>query len=314
MKNKQENILQTTVRNKVSCEGIGLHGGKLVRMTINPAPADSGIVFKRLDVDAAHSLVPARFDAVCETNLGTKIKNKYGVTVATIEHLMAALWGTGIDNAVIELDAAEVPIMDGSSEPFVFMLECAGVAVLPVSRKTLRVLKSVEVRDGDSFLRISPNKEGEVGLLLNIEIDFRHALIGKQVATYDFREASFKQSVSRARTFGFEHEVNALRSMGLALGGSLDNAVVIGRDSILNQDGLRYDNEFVRHKALDLVGDIFLAGLRIDGVIDSSRPGHAINNSLLHKLFADETAYVVENADAMPSVFPAVVSAKTVYA
>ncbi len=314
MTNKQENILQTTIKNKISCEGIGLHGGKLVRMVINPAPAGSGIVFKRWDVDAAHSLVPARFDAVCETNLGTKIKNKHGVTVATIEHLMAALWGVGIDNAIIELDAGEVPIMDGSSEPFVFMLECAGINTLAAPRKILRMLKTVEIREGDSYLRISPNKEGDAGLLVNIEIDFKHSLIGRQVAVYDFRETSFKQSVSRARTFGFEHEVNALRSMGLALGGSLDNAVVVGKDAILNQDGLRYDNEFVRHKALDLVGDLFLAGVRIDGVLDCLRPGHAINNNFLRKLFADETAYVIENADSLPSVFPAAQVSQTVYA
>jgi UDP-3-O-[3-hydroxymyristoyl] N-acetylglucosamine deacetylase len=284
-------------------------------MVINPAPAGSGIVFKRLDVPAAKAFVAARFDAVCETNLGTTICNEYGVKVSTIEHLMAAFWGVGIDNALVELDGAEVPIMDGSSEPFVFMLECAGITALNAPRGILRVLKTVEVREGNSFMRISPNKEGDEGLLLNIEIDFNHSLIGRQTAKYDFRDITFKQSVSRARTFGFEHEVNTLRSMGLARGGSLDNAVVVGKDSILNREGLRYSNEFVRHKALDCVGDLFLAGMRIDGAVECLRPGHAINNNLLRALFADDSAYIIEGEDTLSqNVFPAVSIAQRSYA
>ncbi len=314
MNNKQISTRQTTLSNKVSCEGIGLHSGSQVNMTINPAPAGSGIVFKRLDVASSQSLVPARFDAVCETNLGTTIRNEYGVTVSTVEHLMAAIWGAGIDNAMIELDGSEVPIMDGSSEPFVFMLECSGITTLDAPRRVLRVLKTVEVREGNSIARISPNKEGDVGMLLNIEIDFNHASIGKQTAEYDFRDVTFKQSVSRARTFGFEHEVTALRSMGLALGGSLDNAVVVGKNGVLNKDGLRYGDEFVRHKALDCVGDLFLAGVRIDGALSFLRPGHAINNSLLRALFADDSAYVIENEDVVSSVLTSACVAESVYA
>ncbi len=314
MQNKQEISHQTTIKNKISCEGIGLHSGGLVNMTINPAPAGSGIIFKRLDIPADKSLIPARFDAVCETNLGTKIRNEHGVTVATIEHLMAAIWGVGIDNALIELDSSEVPIMDGSSEPFVFMLECAGITNLTAPRRTLRIIKPVEIREGNSFIRISPNKEGDTGLLLNIEIDFNHTIIGKQIATYDFRDVTFKQTISRARTFGFEHEVSALRSIGLALGGSLDNAIVVGKEKILNQEGLRYDNEFVRHKALDCVGDLFLAGMRIDGVVDCLRPGHAINNNLLRALFADDTAYLIENDGEIASTFQVPAVAQNIYA
>lgn len=313
MLNKNTNSLQTTIANKVSCKGIGLHSGEQVMMNIMPAPADTGIVFKRLDVAAAHALVPALFDAVCETNLGTTIRNEHGVKVSTIEHLMAAIWGVGIDNAVIELSSSEVPIMDGSSEPFVFMLECAGITELKTQRRILRVVKTVEVYDGDSYARISPNKEGETGMLLNIEIDFNHTLIGKQTAEYDFREVNFKQSISRARTFGFEHEVTALRSMGLALGGSLDNAVVVGKDKIVNEEGLRYDDEFVRHKALDCVGDLFLAGLRIDGAVKFRRSGHGINNKLLRALFADDSAYVIESEDAVSAVPPSHI-AKVAYA
>lgn len=314
MLNKQNSSKQTTVANKVSCAGVGLHTGSQVVVTINPAPAGSGIIFKRMDVESSKALVPAVFDAVCETKLGTTIRNEYGVTVSTIEHLMAAIWGVGIDNAIIELDAPEVPIMDGSSEPFVFMLECAGVKTLSAPKKILRILKKVEVREGDSLLSISPNQEGDSGLLVNIEIDFKHAVIGKQVAQYDFRDVTFKQSVSRARTFGFEHEVSMLRSMGLARGGSLENAVVVGKEAILNEEGLRYSDEFVRHKALDLVGDFFLAGFNIDGAVKALRPGHSINNKLLRAVFADASAYVIENDGDVPALIPAAKSSKAVYA
>ena len=294
---------QTTVSNKVSCAGVGLHSGKQIGMTISPAKAGFGIVFKRSDVSPAHSIIPARFDAVCETRLGTTIRNQYGVGVSTIEHLMAAIWGVGIDNALIELDGGEIPIMDGSSEPFVFMLECAGITTLSAPKRVLRMLKTVEVRDGESIAKISPNTEGETGLLLNISIDFNHQLIGKQQAIYDFRDTTFKQTVSRARTFGFEHEVNALRSAGLALGGSLDNAIVVGKDEILNKDGLRFEDEFVRHKALDLVGDLFLAGAWVDARITVSRPSHAINNALLRAIFSDELSYVIEDFGALPQIY-----------
>ncbi len=305
---------QTTIANKVSCAGVGLHSGSTVNITIHPAPAGSGIVFKRLDVAAAVCLIPAKYDAVSETRLGTTIRNEHGVSVSTIEHLMAAIWGVGVDNALVELDAPEVPIMDGSSEPFVAMLETAGITTLSAPRRVLRVLKSVEVRDGDSFLKISPNREGESGLLVNIGIEFNHALIGKQSAQYDFREVSFKQAVSRARTFGFEHEVTALRSMGLALGGSLENAIVVGKDAVLNADGLRYENEFVRHKALDLVGDLFLSGVRIDACVHAVRPSHHINNLLLRALFSDETAFVIENEGEFPAVVPAIAARTRAFA
>lgn len=314
MINKQITSRQTTINNKVSCKGVGLHSGEQVVMTIIPAAAGSGIVFKRLDVLAAKALVPAYFDAVCETNLGTTICNEHGTKVSTIEHLMAAIWGVGIDNALIELSGPEVPIMDGSSEPFVFMLECAGIITLKAPRRVLRVLKTIEVRDGNSYAKISPNKEGDVGMLLNIEIEFNHSLIGKQMAKYDFRDVTFKQSISRARTFGFEHEVTALQSMGLALGGSLDNAIVVGKDEIINKDGLRYENEFVRHKALDCVGDLFLAGARIDGIVSFSRPGHAINNSLLRALFADDSAYIIENEGEISEILPASRTVDVAYA
>jgi UDP-3-O-[3-hydroxymyristoyl] N-acetylglucosamine deacetylase len=306
-------IRQTTLGNKVSCSGIGLHSGSQVNMVIYPAAANTGIVFKRLDVAADVAFVPAVYDAVCETRLGTTIRNRHGVMVSTVEHLMAAIWGVGIDNAVVELDGPEVPIMDGSSEPFVFMLECARVIELAAARRILRVLKAVEVQDGESIARVEPNLEGDEGCTIGIEIQFDNALINRQSSHYDFREITFKQSLSRARTFGFEHEVTALRQMGLALGGSLDNAIVVGKDRILNEEGLRYSDEFVRHKALDCIGDLYLAGLRIDARFNFLRPGHAINNKLLRALFADESAYAIVEAGTLSEptfgMQPAAVSA-----
>jgi len=309
------NSAQTTLGNKVSCDGIGLHSGAQINMVIYPAAANTGIVFKRLDIPVEQAVVPAQFDAVCETRLGTTLRNRHGVTVSTVEHLMAAFWGIGIDNAVVELDGPEVPIMDGSSEPFVFMLECARVIKLAAPRQILRVLKSVEVKDGESVARVEPNVDGDEGCAIGIEIQFNSPVIDRQASFYDFRETTFKQSLSRARTFGFEHEVVALRKMGLALGGSLENAIVVGKDGVLNEEGLRYNDEFVRHKALDCVGDLYLAGYRIDARFSFLRPGHAINNKLLRALFADASAFeIVQPGKVTEPVFPVVHAAVPVYA
>jgi UDP-3-O-[3-hydroxymyristoyl] N-acetylglucosamine deacetylase len=308
-----QGIRQTTLGNKVSCSGVGLHSGSQVNMAIYPAATNTGIIFKRLDVPAEHAFVPAHFDAVCESRLGTTIRNQHGVTVATIEHLMAALWGAGIDNAIVELDGPEIPIMDGSSEPFIFMLECAGIVEMAAPRRILRVLKAVEVREGKSVARIEPNKDGDEGCVMGIEIDFDNQVINKQSSIYDFREITFKQSLSRARTFGFEHEVTALQKMGLALGGSLDNAVVVANDRVLNKEGLRYNDEFVRHKALDCIGDLYLAGYRIDARFTFVRPGHSINNTLLKALFADESAYVITEAGSMEPAYPFVAQTAPAY-
>lgn len=291
---------QHTLAHKVSCCGVGLHSGSEVTLTVYPAPAGSGIVFKRLDVSVKHSMVPARYDLVADTRLGTTVRNRFGVGVSTIEHLMAAFWGAGIDNATVELDGPEVPIMDGSSEPFMFMLECAGIAEQSAPRRILRVRKAVEVTEGRSFARLSPNVEGEEGTVLDIEIDFDSAVIHRQRARYDFRDVTFKQSLARARTFGFEHEVEALRESGLALGGSLSNAIVVGKDRVLNEEGLRFSDEFVRHKALDCLGDLYLSGLRIDGYCRFVRPGHGINNRILRALMADPSAYTVSEEGKLP--------------
>lgn len=287
-----QDFLQHTVAAEVSCVGVALHTGDMVNMTIRPAAPNSGITFMRKDMDS-QPLIAARYDTVCETTLGTTIKNQQGVTVSTIEHVMAALWGAGIDNARIELDGAEVPIMDGSSEPFVFLLDCAGRVQQGATRRVVEILREVSVEEGNSKAKIAPHD----GFVLDLEIAFNHPLIETQKARYDFSDTSFKQSLSRARTFGFARDVEKMRSMGLALGGSLHNAVVLGEHDILNTGGLRYADEFVRHKALDCVGDYFLSGGNIRGRVETYRPGHGINNKLLRAVFADATNYRLHGMD-----------------
>ncbi len=291
--------MQTTIAKQVELSGIGLHSGSTVTLRLLPGAANSGVVFRRLDVEPLHSMIAARYDAVCDTRLGTTIKNAQGVSVSTIEHLMAALWGAGLDNVLVELDAPEVPIMDGSSAPFVELLKKAGIAKLAKSKRILRVLKTVEVREGESVASISPNQEGDEGMVISIAVEYSNAVIGRQQAVYDFRESSFNDELSRARTFGFEYEVEAMQNAGLALGGSLENAIVVGETSVLNAEGLRFDDEFVRHKALDCVGDLFLAGSRIDGLLSFTRPGHGINNKLLRALMSDPSAYELVNSEAV---------------
>ncbi len=284
---------QTTLAGSVTCSGIGLHSGKTVQLTLHPADADTGIQFVRLDVAEDKSVVRAYYLNVSDTMLGTTITNEYGVSVSTVEHLMAALWGAGIDNAIATLDGAEVPIMDGSSEPFVFLIECAGVKTLSAHRDTLEVLKKVSVQEGESIATIRPFD----GFALNIAIEYPGTAIPRQQAQYDFSTQSFKHALSRARTFGFAADVEKLQARGLARGGSLDNAIVIGDKQVLNEGGLRFGDEFVRHKALDCVGDYFLSSLRIRGAVSTTRPGHGINNKLLRALFADRSAWrLVSNA------------------
>lgn len=278
---------QTTIAGKISCSGIGLHSGQSVQMKLYPAEAGTGIQFVRLDVEEEKSVVAANYLNVTGTMLGTTISNEYGVSVSTIEHLMAALWGMEIDNVIIAIDGAEVPIMDGSSEPFVFLLECAGVKKLGKHRDIIEVTETITVKDGGSTASISPLD----GFSLDISIDYPNTVIPRQQAFYDFSRQSFKNALCRARTFGFATDVEKLQAQGLARGGSLDNAIVISDKAILNEGGLRYNDEFVRHKALDCVGDFFLSGLRIRGAVSTNRPGHSINNKLLLALFANRDAW-----------------------
>jgi UDP-3-O-[3-hydroxymyristoyl] N-acetylglucosamine deacetylase len=292
---------QTTLASPIRCNGVALHSGDQVTLVINPAPVHHGIVFQRTDMEGERAFVPARYDLVSETMLGTTLKNEFGVTIATVEHLMAALWGMGVDNALIQLEGPEIPIMDGSSEPFVFLIECAGLKTQDVSRRVIEVLKPVTVQEGNSTATLSPAE----GFTIDITISFPHPAIGTQHAVYDFSKTSFKQSLCRARTFGFVQEVEKMHRMGLALGGSLKNAIVIGDQGVVNEEGLRYADEFVRHKALDAVGDYFLAGGFLQGHVTTSKPGHGINNKLLRALFADAENYRIVGEEAESSFIPA---------
>lgn len=284
---------QHTLKNPIYCSGTGLHSGAKVSMSLLPAAPDTGIVFRRADIDGPDAVIPGRFDLVSDTRLCTTLRNDAGVSVSTVEHLMAALAGCGLDNVIVEVEGPELPIMDGSSEPFVFLIDCAGTLAQDAPRRVIRVLKPVSVEDGASKAQIEP----WAGSTINIELEFETAVIGRRSMFVDLLEDRFREDLSRARTFGFLHEVEALQAAGLARGGSLDNAVVISGDSVLNEDGLRFEDECVRHKALDCVGDLFLAGAPIIGHFHGERPGHAINNRLLRALFADRSAWELVDMD-----------------
>lgn len=293
-----ENIVfsyQRTIKNKVNCSGIGLHTGQEVTISIIPAEADQGIIFKRTDITNKNNIIPANYLNVQGTMLGTTVTNEEGVSVATIEHLMAALWGCGIDNCLIEINGPEIPIMDGSSEPFVFLIECAGRKQLAKTRRIIEVLREVRVEEEGSnggYIAISPAEGFSVGM----EIDFGDKVVSYQKGYFNSQDVSFKSDLARARTFGFEHEVDYLRSKGLARGGSLDNAIVVGKEGILNEDALRYQDEFVRHKILDCIGDVFLAGAYFKGHLKGFKSGHALNNKLLREFFNQKDAWRVMQA------------------
>lgn len=280
-------VRQTTLNSAIGCSGIALHSGDKVSLTIKPAGAGCGIVFKRTDLKGGGAEIPARWDKVVDTTMCTTLGNGDGVTISTVEHLMAAFAGCRIDNALVEVGGPEVPIMDGSAQPFVFLVECAGIKELDAPRRVIRVRKAVSVSDGDGMATLLPGQ----GFSVNFEINFNSAAVSRQVLQVGLFNGSFKKELARARTFGFLHEVERLRAAGLARGGSLDNAIVISGDKVLNEDGLRYDNEFVRHKALDAVGDLYLAGAPVLGCFHGVCSGHAANNSLLAALFADHDAW-----------------------
>ena len=278
---------QQTLRNQISCSGVGLHGGAKVSLTLHPAAPNTGIIFYRADVSQGEPRIAASFENVVESDLCTTVANEDGVKVSTIEHLMAALYGCGIDNALVEVDGPEIPIMDGSAAPFVFLIECAGTVEQATPREVIRVLRPVEVRAGDSRATLSPGE----GFSVAFEIDYPSPVIGHQQCVMALHEGGFKSEICRARTFGFAHEVDALRARGLAQGGSLDNAVVVSGDGVLNDGGLRYGDEFVRHKVLDSIGDLYLAGARLIGQFEGIRSGHALNHQLLAEFFADRSAW-----------------------
>lgn len=280
-------VRQRTLKSSINCTGVGLHSGNKISMTMKPADVDTGVVFHRTDIQGKGAVIPARFDRVVDTRLCSVLGNEDGVTVGTVEHVMAALAGCGIDNVVIELNGAEVPIMDGSSEPFVFLIECAGIVEQDAPRRVIRVLKRVEVAYGSGHVAISPADTQ----IIDFEIDFDSQVVNRQEMSLKVVNGAFRKELAKARTFGFLHEVEALWEAGLAKGGSLDNAIVVGHDGVMNEDGLRFDDEFVRHKALDAIGDLYLAGAPVIGRFEGVCSGHAANNKLLRALLADESAW-----------------------
>jgi UDP-3-O-[3-hydroxymyristoyl] N-acetylglucosamine deacetylase len=275
---------QRTLAGPATCTGVGVHSGIKVTLRLLPAPTDTGIIFIRTDLKNGARTIPALWDRVVETKLCTVIGNEHGGKVATIEHLMAALRAAEIDNVLIEIDGPEVPVMDGSSDPFVFLLEMAGIADQDAPRREIVVLRPVEVTADGKLARLLPAAAPRY----SFDIAFDKAPIQRQAYDFSLSPAGFKNEISRARTFGFFEEVDQLRKLGFARGGSLQNAIVIKDSQILNEDGLRYDNEFVRHKLLDAIGDLALAGAPIRGHFVGHCSGHALNNQLLHALFADQ--------------------------
>jgi UDP-3-O-[3-hydroxymyristoyl] N-acetylglucosamine deacetylase len=283
-------LSQRTLKNTIHATGVGLHNGRKVLMTLRPAPVNTGIVFRRTDLPEPVD-IPARADYVVDTMLGTTLANLQGdgqVRVHTVEHLMSALAGLGIDNLFVELSAPEVPIMDGSAGPFVFLLQSAGVEDQVAAKRFVRVLRTVEVKDGDKWARFEPFD----GFKVNFEVEFDHPIFRRrsQRASVDFSTTSFLREISRARTFGFMRDLEMMRSRNLALGGTLDNAIVLDEFRILNEDGLRYEDEFVKHKILDAIGDLYLVGHSLVGEFTGFKSGHALNNRLVRALLADRTA------------------------
>lgn len=275
---------QHSLKTAIGCVGTGVHSGATVALTLAPAPAGRGIVFRRTDLGRD---IPARFDYVADARLATTLAlpGEPDIRVSTVEHLLAALSGLGIDNALISLDGPEVPILDGSAAPFVFLIECAGIAAQDAPRRFLVPRQVVRVEDGDAWAELRPAPRAE-GLEMRLSIDFPAAAIGRQSLEVRLTPASFRRELAAARTFAMAEDVAALQAAGLALGGSLANAVVVDGARVLNPGGLRMDREFARHKLLDAVGDLALAGAPIRGRFVAHRSGHALNNRLLHALFA----------------------------
>jgi len=282
-------IRQRTLQNTIRATGVGLHSGKKVYLTLRPAPVNTGIVFVRTDLEPEVQ-VPADAELVTDTTLCTAL-SRDGVKVATVEHLMSALAGLGIDNVYVDVSAPEVPIMDGSAGPFVFLIQSAGIAEQGAPKQFIRIKREVVVRDGDKEARFLPHR----GFKVSFAIDFDHPVFEqqKQSAVVDFSTTSFVKEVSRARTFGFMRDLEYLRANNLALGGSLDNAIVVDDYRIVNEGGLRYDDEFVKHKVLDAIGDLYQLGHSLIGEFRGVKSGHALNNQLCRALLAQPDAYEI---------------------
>ena len=286
-------IKQRTLKNEIRATGVGLHTGQKVYLTLRPAPVDAGIVFRRVDLNPLVE-IKAKAENVGDTTLSTTLVSG-DVRISTVEHLLSAMAGLGIDNAIVEVSADEVPIMDGSAGPFVFLIQSAGIQEQTVAKKFIRIKKPVVVQEGDKIASFLPFD----GFKVTFSIDFDHPVFqGRTLKTsVDFSSTSFVKEVSRARTFGFMHEIEYLRSKGLAKGGSIDNAIVVDEYRILNEDGLRYEDEFVKHKVLDAIGDLYLLGNSLIGEFKAHKSGHGLNNKSLRQLIAQTDAWEVVTFD-----------------
>ena len=284
--------MQQTIERPAMCAGIGVHSGEKARLVLKPAPAGTGVLFRRTDLGVPNAAIPAHAANVSDTQLGTTISNEDGVSVAVVEHLMAAVCGLGIDNLIIEIDGPEVPIMDGSSAVYCELLLQAGLKTQRAPRRRIRILEAVEIVDGPKRATLSPSPDTQLTLRARIEYD--NSVIGVQQMALRLAPGMFARNLAFARTYGFARDVEMLRAMGLARGGSLENAVVIDEEEIMNPEGLRIEDEFVRHKMLDAVGDLMLAGAPIAGAYDAVQPGHALNNRLVRKLLDTPSAWCWE--------------------
>jgi UDP-3-O-[3-hydroxymyristoyl] N-acetylglucosamine deacetylase len=275
-------IKQRTLKDSVSAIGVGLHKGEKVQITLRPAPANTGIIFRRVDLDPVVD-IPATPEAVGETTLCTCLVNEQGVQISTVEHLLSAVAGLGIDNLIVEVDSPEIPIMDGSALPFVYLIQSVGIETANVAKRFLRIKKTIRVEEGDKGAELKPYE----GFRVNFAIEFSHPVIDNtcQTMSMDLSSCSFIKEISRARTFGFMKDIDFLRSHNLALGGSLENAIVLDEYRMLNSDDLRYDDEFVKHKILDAIGDLYMGGVSILGELNAFKSGHALNNLLLREVF-----------------------------
>lgn len=293
-------VRQRTLKNSIQANGVGLHTGEKVYLTLHPSAPDTGVVFRRIDLDPVIE-IPAKAENVGDTMLSTTLI-KEGVRVSTVEHLLSALAGMGIDNLIIDVSASEIPIMDGSAAPFVFLLQSAGIEEQDAPKKFIRVKRPVTVKQDGKKATFKPFE----GFKINFAIDFDHPVFENQTlnASIDFSSTSFVKEVSRARTFGFMHEFEYLRAKGLARGGSLENAIVVDDSQIVNEDGLRFEDEFVKHKILDAIGDLYLMGNSIIGEFDAHKSGHGLNNASLLALIAEKDAWemvtFVDEADEAP--------------
>ncbi len=281
--------MQQTLLNNIKFNGIGVHSGENIEVSILPSGIDTGIVFKRVDLVDKDNTIPAIFRNVINTSMCTVIGNDSSIKISTIEHLMSALFACGIDNAIVEVNGEEVPIMDGSAAPFVEMIIHAGIAVQKAKRKIIVIRDVISIVSDNKFISIEPSNK----LIIDLAISFPHKAIGEQKYTYNSVESNFITELSKARTFGFIKDLQELQRIGLAKGASLKNAIALSEDKIINDEPLRYQNEFVRHKVLDCLGDMYLAGYRILGHIKAERTGHYLNNQLLHKLFSNSSYYEI---------------------